>query len=132
MKSLCLFGLLTAAPLLAVASSLNTMAAARCVVTDVGVQVAVHGSRQPAQQVNEVEFDRSQPCSGNTVNGLGRQIYVGGTEPVSQERNVRYQVQSDSENQGRRRRNSIPDGPAMFIPVEVQVDVDNPAARLRY
>ncbi len=131
MKSLCLFSLLTAAPLLAVASSLDQMAVARCVVTDVGVQVAIHGSRQPAQQVNEVDFDSSQPCSGNQINGRGTQVYVGGTEPVRQERSVRYQIKSDSENQSRRRR-KMPDGPAMFIPVEVQVDVDNPAARVRY
>ncbi|MEO1402268.1 MAG: hypothetical protein AAFV72_13635 [Cyanobacteria bacterium J06635_1] len=139
MKSvLCLLGLLTASPLLAVAISFDQTALAQCVVTDVGVQVAVHGSRQRAQQINDVDVEHPQQCRGNTVTSRGTQVHVGGTAPVRQERRVRHRIESGSgsgQQNGRqngRQRDPGSGGGTVVIPVEVQVDVDNAADRVRY
>jgi hypothetical protein len=128
---LCLFSLLVASPLLTVASSGNRVALAQCVVTDVGIQVAVHGSQQPAQQVNDVAIEQPQQCRGNTINSRGTQVYVGGTEPVRQERRVRHQLNSEPVDQNRRQPIPVPDGPTVIVPVGVQVDVYNAAEQLR-
>ncbi|MEM8808400.1 MAG: hypothetical protein AAGF01_20465 [Cyanobacteria bacterium P01_G01_bin.38] len=132
MKSvLCLLGLLTASPLLSIAISFDRAASAQCVVTDVGVQVAVHGSRQRAQQINDVDVEHPQECRGNRITSRGTQVQVGGTDPVRQERRVRHQIESGSGHQNGRRGNAAPGGPTLVIPVEVQVDVDNAADRVR-
>ncbi|NEP16089.1 MAG: hypothetical protein F6J97_04200 [Leptolyngbya sp. SIO4C1] len=119
-------GLLGASPLLAVVTSLGQPVQAQCVVTDVAVQVAVHGSRQRAQQSNEVEVEQPGRCQGNTSTSVGTQVHVGGTGSVQQERRSRHRLQS------REPRSGEPSGSTIVVPVEVQVDVDNAADRVRY
>jgi hypothetical protein len=94
------------------------------VVADVSIQAAVHGGRRPAQQVNDVAIDAEGPCSGNTSVSTNRQIQVGGTGEVRQSRQSRHQIRSAEPPSG-------PTGPTVAVPVEVQVDVYNPAERLR-
>lgn len=103
----------------------GTSASAQCVVADVAIQTAVTGSRQPAEQVNDVEIDTEGPCVGNTSVSTSRQVQVGGTGRVRQERQSRHRIRghaSDSTNQA---------GPTVAVPVEVQVDVYNSAEQLR-
>lgn len=119
------FGLFSFSSFLTFASAFNQVASAQCVMADVAVQVAVDGSEDPAQQSNDVEMRSDGPCRGNSSVGASRQIHVGGTGEVRQERRGRHQIRGDGDS-----RTGV-DGPTVAIPVEVQVDVDNPADRLR-
>jgi hypothetical protein len=103
----------------------RVMAVPQCVVTDVGVQIAVHGSGRPAEQINEVDVQSSEPCSGNTSTSVGTQVHVGGTGEVRQERRSSHRIQ------GRRSQGNGREGQTMSIPVDVRINVDNPADRLR-
>jgi hypothetical protein len=105
--------------------ALAPAATAQCVVADVSIQAAIHGSRRPAEQTNDVAIDADGPCSGNTSVSTSRQIQVGGTGEVRQVRQSRHQLRgSDRPSTGAQ-------GPTVAVPVEVQVDVYNPAERLR-
>lgn len=102
----------------------STPSQAQCVASDVSLQVAVHGSRRPAQQTNDVGFSQSGACRGNWSLNNSRQIQVGGTGDVVQERQSRTHFQGDPNN-------SKPGGSTIFIPVGVDVDVYNSAEQLR-
>ncbi|NET37313.1 MAG: hypothetical protein F6K19_35700 [Cyanothece sp. SIO1E1] len=119
-------GLFSLAPLWVLASNFNHVASAQCVVSDVAVQVAVHGSRRPARQSNDVDIKSDGPCSGNTSTSHSTQVQVGGTGEVRQERRSRHRLSGGQNN-----RTGV-NGPTVAIPVEVQVNVDNPADRIRY
>jgi len=97
-------------------------AIAQCVVADVAVQAAINGSRQPAEQVNDVDIETEGACVGNTSVSTSRQIQVGGTERVRQERQSRHRIRGQAAGSA---------GPTVAIPVEVQVDVYNPAEQYR-
>ncbi|NJL48668.1 MAG: hypothetical protein HC929_15790 [Leptolyngbyaceae cyanobacterium SM2_5_2] len=114
--------------LLSVGASLSLVpaAAAQCVVADVSIQAAIHGSRTPAEQVNDVAIDAPNQCTGNTSVSTSRQVQVGGTGEVRQVRQSRHQIQPSSANP-----DSPAQGPTVAVPVDVQVDVYNPAERLR-
>lgn len=116
-----LLGLLCAGAL----GSFAPGASAQCVVADVSIQAAVHGGR-PAEQVNDVAIDAEGPCVGNTSVSTNRQIQVGGTGEVRQTRQSRHQLRG-SEQTGA----AAAVGPTVAVPVNVQVDVYNPADRLR-
>ncbi|MDJ0703340.1 MAG: hypothetical protein QNJ46_08675 [Leptolyngbyaceae cyanobacterium MO_188.B28] len=118
-------GLLSFSSVLTVASTVNQVAIAQCVMADVAIQVAVHGSEKPAQQTNDVEMVSDGPCTGNTSVSTSRQVHVGGTDEVRQTRRSRHQMSEDRNN-----RTGV-NGPTVAVPVEVQVDVDNAAYRLR-
>lgn len=120
-----LLGLLCAGAL----SSFAPGASAQCVVADVAIQAAIHGGNQPAEQVNDVAIETAGPCMGNTSVSASRQIQVGGTGNVRQTRQSRHQLQG-SEQSGRGA--GAVAGPTVAVPVNVQVDVYNPAERLRH
>jgi hypothetical protein len=107
--------------------SLMPSAAAQCVVADVSIQAAIDGSTAPAEQTNQVEADAPESCVGNTSVHTSRQVHVGGTDNVRQVRQSRHQIEETQPSSRRRGQ-----GPAVVVPVEVQVDVDNPADRLRW
>ncbi|PSN19098.1 hypothetical protein C7271_09035 [filamentous cyanobacterium CCP5] len=100
-------------------------ASAQCVVADVAIQANISGSRTPAEQINAVDVDREGGCVGNTSVSTSRQIQVGGTGPVRQERQSRHRIR------GSQTGTSGTGGPTVVVPVEAQVDVYNPAERLR-
>lgn len=97
---------------------------AQCVAADISIQAAVHGSRKPAQQTNDVSFSQQGACRGNLSINKSRQIQVGGTGPVVQQRQSHHHFQGDPSDPG-------PGGSVMFIPVGVDVDVYNAAEKLR-
>lgn len=118
-----LLGLLCAGAL----GSFAPEASAQCVVADVSIQAAIHGG-PPAEQVNDVAIDAEDRCVGNTSVSTNRQIQVGGTGEVRQTRQSRHQLRgSEPSGQGA----SSVSGPTVAVPVNVQVDVYNPAERLR-
>jgi len=45
-------------------------------MTDVATQVAIHGSKKPAVQTNNVDMDSQPGCLGNTTTSTA-QLYVG-------------------------------------------------------
>jgi hypothetical protein len=98
---------------------------AQCVVADVAIQATITGSSQPAQQTNDVAIESEGACVGNTSVSTSRQVQVGGTGPVRQERQSRHRLQGTNQPA------AGASGPTVAVPVEVQVDVYNPAQRLR-
>lgn len=105
--------------LLTFAAVTGSPASAACVMTDVGVQVAVHGSQNPASQNNDVSMGTTGgPCLGNTTTSTSTQVYVGPGD-VEQNRTSNHLVGgSDSSGIG---------GPVIGTSVPVQVDVYSPA-----
>ncbi|MEA5447912.1 hypothetical protein VB780_04980 [Leptolyngbya sp. CCNP1308] len=116
-----LLGLLCAGAL----GSFAPEALAQCVVADVSIQAAIHGGNRPAEQVNDVAIDAEGRCVGNTSVSTNRQIQVGGTGEVRQTRQSRHQLRGSEQSAG------SASGPTVAVPVNVQVDVYNPAERLR-
>lgn len=114
------FGLLSISSFLPFIPSFTPPASAACVMTDVGVQVAVHGSRNPATQTNEVTMQDLGHCTGSTVTNVGEQVYVGPGE-VEQNRESNQVVGGDP---------TTPYGglgPTVRVPVYVPVDIYAPA-----
>ncbi len=66
---------------------LTPSAKAVCVLTDVGVQVSIHGKNSVANQNNNVSQQASDDCYGNTATTTGVQVYTG-SGSVNQNRNV--------------------------------------------
>ncbi|MDB9524648.1 hypothetical protein PN498_01495 [Oscillatoria sp. CS-180] len=71
-----------------------------------------------------MEIETEDSCVGNTSVSTSRQLQVGGTGHVRQERQSRHRIEGGAPE-------SRPTGPTVAVPVEVQVDVYNPAERLR-
>ncbi|ALF54825.1 hypothetical protein ACX27_21515 [Nostoc piscinale CENA21] len=121
MKSkLVLLGWLSSSALLPILPAMTHPAAAQCVMTDVSVQVAVRGSRQPSRQSNNVDLQNQGRCSGNAITQVGTQVYTGSGR-ANQQRTSRQRI-----NGGRGNGTGI-NGPTIKVPVGVQVDVYNPA-----
>jgi hypothetical protein len=118
--------------LLSISAGLNLIAtdlapaSAQCVMADIAVQAAIHGSRQRSLQTNEVEMISTPLCVGNTSVSTSIQVQVGGTGQVIQQRRSRHHLEGTGGY-------PMPvNGPTVAVPVQVQVDVDNPADRLQY
>lgn len=125
--SLFSLGLYSTASLIGIIFSGQTIVSAQCVVADVAVQAAIDGSKNPARQTNQVDVvNDGQSCTGNRSVSRSTQIHVGGTGDVTQERRSTHRVSGGSNSKNRK------GGPTVVVPVGVQVDVDNPADRLRH
>jgi Tfp pilus assembly protein PilV len=114
---------------LATFSTLVTLSAphasAQCVMNDINMQVSMNGSRKPTERTNDVTQGSTGNCVGNSVTTTNVQTNVGGTDRAVQRRQSTQQINGGD---------SSPTGINMD-PVKVktnaQVDVDNPAARLK-
>ncbi len=113
--SLGIFSVVSVSPFLM--PSFTPKAAAGCVAVDVGVQVAVDGSRRGSQSNNvNQRFDPN--CSGGSVTSVGKQVCV--STKCEQRRNSDQYVGGNSRyNTGGRNIN---------VKVGVPVHVHNPAA----
>ncbi len=114
-------GFLSASACLTVAPAFTTDALAQCVITDVSVQAAIHGSHHPAQQTNNTDMPSVGSCVGNTSTSTSAQVYAGSADKVVQERT------STHEHGGGRGNGTGVEGPTVAVPVQVKVDVYNPA-----
>ncbi|MCY7283304.1 MAG: hypothetical protein LH679_07635 [Cyanobacteria bacterium CAN_BIN43] len=113
-------GLLSISSFLPFMPSFTPPASAACVMTDVGVQVAVHGSYNPADQNNNVTMQDLGHCMGSVTTNVGEQVYVG-TGEIEQNRESNLTVGGDP---------TTPFGglgPTIRVPVYVPVDVYAPA-----
>jgi hypothetical protein len=127
MKSLSLsLGLLSIATLIPLLTPLIPSAQAQCILTDTNVQVAINGSRRPSDRSNKVNQNVNGECVGNSVNTRNVQVDVGGTSRASQHREVNVTV-----NGGGGNRTGVYIPPTI-VNTNVQMDVDNAAARLRH
>jgi hypothetical protein len=113
-------GLLSISSFACFTPSFTPSASAACVMTDAGVQVAVHGSRHPAAQNNDVTMQNMGNCMGSVVTNVGEQVYVG-TGDVAQNRESNLAVGGDPNT------NLGGLGPTIRVPVYVPVDVYAPA-----
>jgi hypothetical protein len=105
---------------LSLTPSLTAPASAACAMTDVGVQVSVHGSHDPTRQINNSTMESGEHCLGSTATNVGTQVYVG-SGPVEQVRNSYEYVGGDA--------SAYPgfNTPVIGVPVGVPVDVYAPA-----
>lgn len=95
---------------------ITNKASAVCILTDVGVQVAIHGRGTVANQNNNVNQQASKDCYNNSVTTTGVQVYTGAGS-VNQNRNSSQIVNGSGSN---------PTGINMApikVPVQIQVDV---------
>jgi hypothetical protein len=100
-------------------------ASAQCVMNDTNIQLSMNGSGKKAEQTNDVKQASNGGCVGNTVNTTNVQSQTGGTERTIQRRQSNQQLNGS---------NDSPTGINMEpvkVKTNVQVDVDNPADRLR-
>jgi len=113
---------LTSVSGLSLIPALTPKASAQCVMTDVSIQAAVRGSRQPAQQTNRTDLQSEGACVGNTITQTSTQVYTGSADRVIQQRTSSQRLQGGTSN-----RAGVA-GPTIKVPVQVQVDVYNPAS----
>ena len=116
--------LLSISALLPFSPSFTPAASAACAMTDVGVQVAVRGSHDPSQQINNVNQQSGENCLGSVTTSVGNQLYVG-SDPVEQVRNSSQYVGGDAGGDSY----AYPgfNTPTIAVPVHVPVDVYAPA-----
>jgi hypothetical protein len=98
-------------------------ASAQCVMNDTNIQVSMNGSRKPTDRTNDVSQEANGGCVGNTVNTTNVQVQTGGTDRAVQRRVSRQQINGGGNNP------SGVNGPTIKTKQNIQVDVDNPAAR---
>jgi hypothetical protein len=100
-------------------------ASAQCVMNDTNIQLSMNGSGKRAEQSNDVKQASTGGCVGNTVNTTNVQTQTGGTDRAIQRRQSTQQLNGS---------NDSPTGINMDpvkVKTNVQVDVDNPADRLK-
>jgi hypothetical protein len=119
-------GLLSLATFSAVVTLSAPHASAQCVMNDTNIQMSINGSKKPTDRTNNVSQGSTGGCVGNTANSVNVQTNTGGTERATQRRNSNQQI-NGSDNS--------PTGinmPPVKLHQNVQVDVDNPADRLKH
>ena len=120
-------GLLSVSPFLILSPISTPAASAACAMTDVSVQVAVHDKlKHPAEQESNVTQESVGRCLGNTITSTTTQFYFGDAGAVKQ------QIDSHQHLSGGTGYGIGVNTPVIKTPVEVKVDVDNPATRLKY
>lgn len=120
--SISLFSLATLAALVALPV---LQASAQCVASDINFQSSINGSRQPTDRTNNVKQGSTGSCVGNTVSTTNVQSQTGGTDRATQHRQSNQQLNGS---------NNSPTGinlEPVKIKTNVQVNVDNPADRIR-
>jgi hypothetical protein len=126
MKPACYsLGLMVLATLSTVISGNISSASAQCMMNSTNIQVAINGSQQATDRTNQVQQNSTGSCVGNAVNSTNVQSTTGGTDRASQQRQSTQQVNGGT---------SSPTGvsvPPVKLQQNVQIDVYNPADRLR-
>jgi hypothetical protein len=89
-------------------------------MTDVAPQIAIHGSKGPAVQSNNVDMQSESGCLGNSTISTATQFYVG-PDNVEQTRDTSHFVGGGTDEQTKL------GVPAIAVPVHVPVDVYSPA-----
>ena len=100
-------------------------ASAQCVMNDTNIQLSMNGSGRRAEQSNDVKQASNGGCVGNTVNTTNVQTQTGGTDRAIQRRQSTQQLNGS---------NDSPTGinlDPVKVKTNVQVNVDNPADRLK-
>lgn len=94
-------------------------------MSDINFQSSINGSGKPTNRTNDVKQGSTGGCVGNSVNTTNVQSQTGGTDRATQRRQSTQQINGS---------NNSPTGvnlDPVKIKTNVQVDVDNPADRLR-
>jgi hypothetical protein len=117
------FGILALSTLMPFTPSFTTKASAACVMVDTNVMVAVHGSKKPAIQENDTTMDANENCFSGVSVTSNTNVGVAPGE-VEQRRIGRSSIHSEAPEGS-----NLPgmSGPAIKVPVNVRVDVYNPA-----
>lgn len=119
-------GLFSIATLAALFSVPVAPVSAQCVMNDTNIQFSMNGSRQKTDRINDVSQKSSGECVGNSISSPNTQVQSGGTERAVQHRQSRQEIRGEDSN---------PTGINMKpvkVRTNVQIDVYNPADRLKY
>lgn len=116
-------GILSAAALFPFAPSFTASASAQCVMLDVSNQLAIHGSKTPSTQQNNVGMTAYGECVGGAAVTTNSQTAVT-PDTATQIRNSQSTMTNGMQNVP-----NVPGigGPTIQIPVNTQVDVYSPA-----
>ena len=106
-------------------AALSEQAIAQCVQNDVGIQVSITGSREPAQQESDVQMNSQGPCTGTYTRTQSVQSVTGGTERTEQRRVVTHEITPGEENA------SGVSGSTVSTGTNPTIDVYNAADRYR-
>jgi hypothetical protein len=114
--SLALFSLTALFPLIpSVTPSANA-----CAIVDATTQVAIHGSKTPATQENNVATGSDDNCLGNTAVGTTTQVGIGSGEVQQSHQGAYFVGGGDANNTGIT-------SPTVTVTPQTQVDVYSPA-----
>ncbi|MDJ0567934.1 MAG: hypothetical protein QNJ53_02700 [Pleurocapsa sp. MO_192.B19] len=113
---LALLSLTTLLPLLPSA----TLSVNACTIVDATTQVAIRGSRTPAQQENNITTESDDNCFNNTVVGNTTQLGISAGQ-VRQSNQGEYVVGGGDVN------NTGLTTPTIIVTPETQVDIYSPA-----
>jgi hypothetical protein len=103
----------------------NANAQSACVMMDINFQMGMHGSPTPATQVNDVTMGSNANCfSGAAVTHSTQTAVSPGT--VTQVRSAESSINSQVPD-GLAGMPGFEGGPAIKVPVSVQMDLYNPA-----
>jgi hypothetical protein len=91
-----------------------------CAMTDVLIQLAIHGSRQPATQSGNFNMGSDGNCLGNTITNTTTQFYMG-SDPIEQTYEGNQFVGGGNINQ------TGITSPVIQTPVHIPIDIYNPA-----
>ena len=97
-----------------------TLSVNACTIVDATTQVAIRGSRTPAQQENKITTESDDNCFNNTVVGNTTQLGIS-TGQVRQSNQGEYAVGGGDVN------NTGLTTPTIIVTPETQVDVYSPA-----
>lgn len=120
-RSLLSVSLLAFSAWLTLAPASTPKASAQCVMTDVGQQATISGSRGRTERSNNVNMQSQGPCTGNSITTTGEQLQQGGTNRAVQKREVNHQMQGGSDE------GTGVSGPTVRVRVNPKADVFNPA-----
>ena len=96
---------------------------ASCTMTDVSLQISVHGSSTPTLQTNDVSMGSTDNCWGNNSTNVSTQLYVG-SGAATQQRRSQHFVGNENNN------SVVPGGfstPTIGTQISVPIDVYSPA-----
>jgi hypothetical protein len=115
--------ILALSALFPLAPAFSNKADAMCIMADVNVQLAIHGSQKPANQVNSSSMNANEDCTSGVSVTHNTQVGIAPGE-VNQYRKNDSTINSPASEQF-----NLPgmSGPAIKIPVDVKVDVYSPA-----
>ena len=99
---------------------------ATCTMTDVSLQISVHGSPTPTLQTNDVSMESSDNCWGNNSSNVSTQLYVGSGAAIQQRRSDHFVGNDNNSSVAPLGFSSPPIGTQISVPIDVYSPAHDP------